>query len=71
MNFLPALEILRSYRRVIVKQCFAEHRIGLVNDTVIERRQALRVLVIWTSAELQERFHRLQAVPLDGAVHRR
>lgn len=71
MNFLPALEILRSYRRVIVQQRLAEHRVGLVNDAVVERRQALRVLVIRTGAELQERFHRLQAVSLDGAMHRR
>lgn len=38
MNFLPALEILSSYRRVIVKQRLAEHRIGLIDDAVIERR---------------------------------
>lgn len=71
MNFLPALQILRSYRRVIVKQRLAEHRIGLVNDAVVERRQALRVLVIRTSTQLQQGLDRLQAVSLDGAMHRR
>lgn len=71
MNFLPALEILSSYRRMIVKQRLAEHRIGLVNDAVIERRQALGILVIRTSTQLQKRLHRLQTVPFNGAVHRR
>lgn len=70
MNFLPALEILRSYRRVIVKQRLAEHRIGLVDDAVIERRQTLGILVIRTGTQLQKCFHRLQTVPLNGAVHR-
>lgn len=71
MNFLPALQILRSYRRVIVKQRLAEHRVGLINNTVVKRRQALRVLVIRTSAQLQKGLHRLQTVPLNGTMHRR
>jgi len=71
MNFLPALEILSSYRRVIVKQRLAEHRIGLVNDAIIERRQALSILVIRTSTQLQKRLYRLQTIPFNGAVHRR
>ena len=70
MNFLPALEILSSYRRMIVKQRLAEHRIGLVNDTIIERRQALGILVIWTSTQFQKRLYRLQTVPFNSTVHR-
>lgn len=52
MNFLPALEILRSYCRVVVKQRLAEHRIGFVNDAIIERRQALRIFVVRAGAQL-------------------
>lgn len=53
MNFLPALEVLRSYCRVVVKQRLAEHRIGLVNNAIVKRRQAFRILVIRTGAQLQ------------------
>lgn len=53
MNFLPTLEVLRSYCRVVVKQRLAEHRIGLVNNAIVERRQALCILVIRTGAQFQ------------------
>lgn len=71
MHFLPALQILSAYRRVIVKQRFAEHWVGFVDDAVVERRQSLAVLVIGAGAKLQQRLHSLQTVSLDGAMHRR
>lgn len=71
MNFLPALEILRSYCRVVVKQRLAKHRIGLVNDAIVKRRQALRIFVVRAGAQFQQRFHCLQTVSFNGTVHRR
>lgn len=71
MHFLPSLQILGAYRRVVVEQRFAQHRIGFVDDAVVERRQALRVLVIGARAELEQRLHSFQTVPLHGAMHRR
>lgn len=71
MHFLPSLQILGAYRRVVVEQRFAQHRIGFVDDAVVERRQTLRVLVIGACAELEQRLHSFQTVPLHGAMHRR
>ena len=71
MHFLPPLQILGADGRVVVEQRLAEHRVGLVYNAVVEGRQSFGVLVIGAGAELEQRLHRLQAVPLDGAVHRR
>lgn len=70
MHFLPSLQILGAYGRVVVEQRFAQHRVGFVDDAVVERRQPLRVLVIGAGAQLEQRLHCFQAVPLDGPVHR-
>ena len=71
MDLLPALQILSTDGRVIVQQGLAQHRICLVDDAVVEGRQALGVLVVRTGAELQEGFHRLEVVALDRSMHRR
>lgn len=69
VHFLPPLQILGADRRVVMKQRFAEHRVGLVYDAVIERRQSFGVLVIGAGAKLEQCLHCLQAVSFDSAVH--
>lgn len=71
MNFLPTLQVLRPNARVVMKKSLAEHGVGLVDDAVVQRSQTLRVLVIWTSPEFQQRLDRFQTVLFHRAMHRR
>lgn len=54
MHLLPALAVLDAEGGVVVKENFADFRIGLARHREVARGETLGVSVVWRRAQLQE-----------------
>ena len=69
MNLLPSLQVLGSYKCVVMEQHLGENDVGGVRNREVERRQTLGIFVVWAGTQVEQSAYGLSVVFDDSPVH--